>query len=307
MRSICFAVILGCVCMSPIRAAAQSEDMRTADVPRGVVAFHVLGRGSETPLLLINGGPGFDHRYLHWAPVWDRLAMGRPIVFFDQPGTGQTYPIGPSDTVTVRDVLEAMRAVQSALGSDRIAILGHSWGGYLAMAFALEYPDATEAVVLVDAAAPNPSETEFSFRTLFPDSLARGASPASDPDGAWADLRRQFAMSFYSPSMRQAMTRDFPRVPVNPRQRALLIADASAHDLWSRLGDIRAPVLVGTGRFDANVAPRTAWRIHQAIPKSGFFVWERSGHYPMIEEPDEFVAVVSRFLDTAGHAPGAGR
>lgn len=307
MRSICSGVILACMCMSPMRAVAQSEDMRTANVPRGVVAYHVLGGGSGTPLLLISGGPGFDHQYLHWAPVWDRLAEERPIVFFDQPGTGQTYPIGPSDTVTVRDVLEAMRAVQSALGRDRIAILGHSWGGYLAMAFALEYPDATEAVMLVDPGAPNPADTEFNFSPLFPDSLARGASPASDPDGAWKDLRRHFAMSFYSPSMRQVMTRDFPRVPMNPRQRTLLLADASAHDLWSRLGDIRAPVLVGTGRFDANVAPRTAWRIHQAIPKSGFFVWERSGHYPMIEEPDEFVAVVSRFLDTAGHATSAVR
>jgi proline iminopeptidase len=293
--------------MWPAGVDAQSEDMSRTDVPRGTVAFHVLGGGSETPLLLINGGPGFDHRYLHWAPVWDRVAKERPVVFFDQPGTGQSYPVGPGETVTVRDVLEAMRAVQAALGWERIAILGHSWGGYLAMAFALEYPDATESVVLIDSGAPNPTDTEFNFSPLFPDSLARGSSPAADPDGAWKDLRRQFAMSFYSPSIRQIVTRDFPRVPLNARQRSLLIADASRHDLWQRLGEIRAPVLVGTGRFDANVAPRTAWRIHEAIPQSKFYVWERSGHYPMIEEPDEFVAVVSRFLATGGSSAGTVR
>ena len=83
----------------------------------------------------------------------------------------------------------------------------------------------------------------------------------------------------------------------NARQDVLLWKDAEAHDLTAKdLKRLSMPVLVTTGRFDANVAPRTSWRIHQAIPGSQFAVWERSGHFPMIEEPDAFFAVVDRFL-----------
>jgi len=83
----------------------------------------------------------------------------------------------------------------------------------------------------------------------------------------------------------------------NARQDILLWKDVEVHGLTAEdLKRLNMPVLVTTGRFDANVAPRTAWRIHQAIPGSQFVVWEHSGHFPMIEEPDAFFAVVDRFL-----------
>jgi len=281
----------------PCAARPQAEPMRTAMTQRGPIAFHVIGDGAGTPLVLVNGGPGFDHQYFHLAPVWERLGMGRRVVFFDQPGTGQSYPVHSNDSVGVSDVLDAIHAVRMELGASRIVVLGHSWGGYVAMAFGLEYPDATEALVLVGTVAPNWTDTEFNFAPLFPDSLARGSSPASDPDGPRKDLRRHLAMSLYSPSIRQLVTHGFAGLPHNARQASQLIADARANDLWPLLEGLQPSVLVSTGRFDANVAPRTSWRVHQAIPGSHFVVWERSGHYPMIEEPDDFVEVVSRFLD----------
>ena len=283
-------------CAPPVNVAAQSETMLTTTTAAGDIAYHVIGDGGETPLVLISGGPGFDHQYFHLAPVWERFGEQRPVVFFDQPGTGQSYAVGAADTVSVEDVLAAIHSVQERLGTDRVIVVGHSWGGYVAMAFAARYPEATEAVVLVGTAAPNWTDTEFNFAPLFPDSLARGSSPASDPDGARKDLRRHLAMSFYSPSIRQIVLNDFAGLPYNSRQSELLVSDATANDLWPLLGAFQMPVLVGTGRFDGNVAPRTAWRVHEAIPGSQWVVWERSGHYPMIEEPDEFVDAISRFL-----------
>jgi len=285
------------LCVHPVNAAAQSEAMLTTATPSGEIAYHVTGRGTGTPLVLINGGPGFDHQYFHLAPVWERIGERRPVVFFDQPGTGQSYDVGPDDMVSVDDLLSAIRRLQEELRTDRVIVLGHSWGGYVAMAFAVHYPEATEAVVLVGTAAPNWTDTEFNFAPLFPDSLARGASPQSDPDGEQNDLRRHLAMSFYSPSIRQFVTNDFTGFPNNSRQYGLLVSDAVAHDLWPLIGALQMPVLVGTGRFDGNVAPRTSWQVHEAIPGSQWAVWERSGHYPMIEEPDEFADRISRFLD----------
>ena len=66
---------------------------------------------------------------------------------------------------------------------------------------------------------------------------------------------------------------------------------------------LRMPTLVLTGRYDINVAPSTAWKIHRAIPGSRWEVFENSGHLPYFEEPERFVRVVGDFLG----APVEGR
>ncbi len=275
---------------------AQVESTSVVLVRGKRIAYHVIGDGAQPPLLLINGGPGFDHGYFHWSAVWDQIAVGRRVVFFDQPGTGGSYPIGSADTLTVHDLLLAMRGIQDELRAPRIALLGHSWGGYVAMAFATACPGRTEHMILVGSAAPKLTDTEFNFAPLFPDSLARGASPGGTPNGAAIDLRRHLVMSFYDPDIRDRVLAGFTGLPRNSRQARLLQIDATSHDLSPQLAQLGIPTLVGTGRFDENVAPRTAWKIHEAIPGSRFVVWERSGHYPMVEQPREFATIVNDFL-----------
>lgn len=75
-----------------------------------------------------------------------------------------------------------------------------------------------------------------------------------------------------------------------------LNADLASLDLWPALPAFKLPVLVVTGRFDINVAPSTAWRIHKAIPESRFVVFEKSGHLPFFEEPEAWVETLERFL-----------
>ena len=66
--------------------------------------------------------------------------------------------------------------------------------------------------------------------------------------------------------------------------------------MWPALPTFKMPTLVITGRYDFNVAPSTAWKIHKAIPGSQWVVFEKSGHLPYFEEPDKFVQVVNDFL-----------
>ena len=83
-------------------------------------------------------------------------------------------------------------------------------------------------------------------------------------------------------------------LPLN--RRTPIIADLKQYDLNPELPKFDFPTLVITGRFDANVAPAVSWKIHRAIPKSEFAVFERSGHLPFFEEPAAFVDRVERFL-----------
>jgi len=286
-------MILSCTTM----ADAQEHAIQYVQSGSATIAYHVDGADGDIPLLLINGGPGFDHQYFHLTDVWQRFAQARRVVFFDQRGTGASTGVGPTDQVTADDILQDIDAIRAALRVPRLVVLGHSWGGWLAMAYALRYPERVERIVLVGSAAPYYADTEFLLEPLFPDSLARGASwRFYDPQALQADIKRHVAMSFYSPELRKRVVGGIEDLPLNVRQAVLLQRSANEHDLGPELGRIAVPVLVGTGRFDANVAPRGAWKIHERIAGSRFVVWERSGHYPFIEEPDAFFEAVSAFL-----------
>lgn len=158
--------------------------MSFATVNSKHVACHVIGSGDATPLLLINGGPGFPHGILHLSPAWELLAQKRRVIFFDQPGTGQSWPLDTADTLTVGDALASIDAVRAAVGVSRIVVLGHSWGGYVALAYGIRHPDNVEAVVLVGSVAPKLSATEFLFGALFPERISaeKNLNPAVPSD-----------------------------------------------------------------------------------------------------------------------------
>ena len=83
-----------------------------------------------------------------------------------------------------------------------------------------------------------------------------------------------------------------------------LNADLGKLDMWPVLPSLTMPTLVATGRYDINVAPSTAWKIHKAIPGSRWVVFEKSGHLPHFEEPERFVEVVHNLPDTLGEIMG---
>jgi proline iminopeptidase len=103
-------------------------------------------------------------------------------------------------------------------------------------------------------------------------------------------------MLFYSPEKRDAYlaraTTDSYRAAIN----AEVSGDLARFDLNPELRKFRMPALVLTGRFDMNVSPRTAWKIHNAIPNSELVIFEKSGHLPWYEEPARFLAVIEGFL-----------
>lgn len=72
--------------------------------------------------------------------------------------------------------------------------------------------------------------------------------------------------------------------------------DLAGFDLNPELPKYKFPAIVMTGRYDMNVAPVVAYKIHQAIPGSQFVVFDRSGHLPFYEEPDKFLRAVEGFL-----------
>jgi len=282
-------------------AAQQTESGKTFDAPGATIYFEVRGSGPGTPLFVVNGGPGFDHNYLHCSNAWDSLAKHRPVVFYDQRGNGRSGALKPGQSCTLADQISDLDALRSHLGFERIDVLGHSWGGYLSMAYAARHPDRIQHLIICDSAAPKWSDTIFLFKDVFPEVVERQdsftfAQTLGDAEAGRASIREYLSMLFVSTEKRDAFLAAANSYTFNPDVFQRLSQDLQRFDLNPELPKFKFPTLVVTGRYDINVAPAVAYRIHRAIPRSRFVVFERSGHLPFYEEPDAFVSLVEEFL-----------
>jgi proline iminopeptidase len=279
---------------------ADERPGQTFKTPAGSLYYETLGTAEGTPLVVANGGPGFDHSYLHLSDAWDVLAKTRKVILYDQRGVGRSSPIAPGESCTLRDQIEDLEAVRARIGAERIDLLGHSWGGYLVMAYAARYPQHIRRLLIVDAAAPKFSDTVFLFKDVFPEGVEREdaeefASQMGDKAARERSLREYFSMLFYSPEKRDAALAKLAG-DENVEVNETIEHDLERYDLNPELAKYRFPTMVMTGRFDMNVAPVVAYKIHKAIPGSQFVVFDRSGHLPFYEEPEKFVGTVETFL-----------
>jgi proline iminopeptidase len=283
------------------QSLAREESGKTFETSGATIYYEVQGSGTGTPLVLVNGGPGFDHTYLHLSPAWDTLGKNRRLVMYDQRGTGRSLGNHPGQTYTLKDQIDDLEAVRSQLGVEQINLLGHSWGGYLVMAYAAVHPDRIAHLFIVDSAAPQWKDILFLFKEVFPETTERRdafgfAEELGDQKAIDAELHEYLTMLFYSPEKRDAFVGALPTSVYKRSVNQAVGADVERFDLNPEIRKFKFPVMVITGRFDMNVAPVVAYRIHNAIPGSKFRVFERSGHLPFYEEPDAFVQAAEQFL-----------
>jgi len=294
-------VLLALLLAGVIPCAAREEKGLQFEAKGATIYYEVIGSGPATPLVIVNGGPGFDHTYLHVSNAWETLAKSRRVIFYDQRGTGQSSKVARDATYTLADQIDDLDALRAHLGLERMDLLGHSWGGYLVMAYAARHPGRIAHLMIVDSAAPLFKDTIFLFDQVFPEGSDREragsfAEEMGDKAAIEANLREYLAMLFYSPQKREAFLAAIQTSVYKKDVNEAVTRDISRFDLNPEIHKFRFPVLVITGRYDMNVAPLVAWKIHQAIPASRFVVFERSSHLPFYEEPDAFVRAVEDFL-----------
>jgi len=281
--------------------AARSGPGQRFETGGVTIWYEVRGTAAGRPLVMVNGGPGFDHTYVLCSDVWDRMARTRRVVFYDQRGNGRSSALTAGQSCTLADQVADLEALRVRLGVEKLDLLGHSWGGYLVMAYAARHPGHVAHLVIADSAAPKWSDTEFIFKYVFPETLARQGrldffDTLGDSTAGQESLRAYLTMLFVSTAKRDEFVARASEYRYTRSVNAALNADLAQFDMWPVLPTFRMPTLVLTGRYDMNVAPSTAWRIHQAIPDSRWEVFEQSGHLPYFEEPERFQRVIEDFL-----------
>ena len=144
--------------------------------------------GDGPPVVVLHGGPGAHHDYL--LPQYDRLALGRTLLYYDQRGGGRS-PVPRDTPVGWREHVADLEALRDRWGLERVTLLGYSWGGLLAVLYALEHPARIGRLALVSSAPITAAWRDEFDRRLGPSSpppACRAAIPKST--AAWPSRYR---------------------------------------------------------------------------------------------------------------------
>src|SRR5262245_51168706 len=166
MRRLLSLFLVATALLSQPVARAQDGSFNSAGVE-----LHYTSAGTGTPVVLLSGGPGLNIDYM--LPVAQFLPSGYRSIAYEQRGTGRSRP-QPFDpaSLTVHTVVEDLEALRVRLQQDRLTLLGHSWGGMLAMAYAAAHPDRVDRLVLVESGGPT-----LEFQQWFGDNIEARLRP----------------------------------------------------------------------------------------------------------------------------------
>jgi proline-specific peptidase len=283
------------------------------EVPGGRVWYRVAGADRHgVPLLCLHGGPGFTHDTL---ATLEGLAPERPVVLYDQLGSGRSERPGDPDLYRVELYVEQVRRVREALGLDRIHLLGHSWGGTLALSYALTSPAGLESLVL---ASPLVSMSRWledarRLRSELPEDIQKTLREHEERDFTGCPEYVAATLSFYRRHLcrldpwPQELERGFAGMGLDVYETMWGPTEFHATgtlvglDLAPRLAELRLPVLFTCGRHD-EATPDTVGSYRSAVAGAELVVFEDSSHTAHLEEPDHYLDVLRRFLARAERA-----
>lgn len=268
---------------------------------RGIPLFvEVMGQGY--PLVLMHGGPGLDYTTL--LPL-QALADQFTLVFYDHRCNGRSTGADVS-TMTLDNLTADADALREALGFDEWAVLGHSFGGNVALEYALRYPQRISRLVLMNTGAD-----QRWVRDNAPALLAkRGYSAAAvqaacrfysgqiTPDEFFSTFRKFMSAYNYDNSL-PALARTLISGHMPKFQPEALVFGYQALDGWSvvdRLGEITVPTLVIAGRYDFLFPPEHQAILADRLPNAQLELIERAGHDPHMERTGEVNRIIRQFL-----------
>ena len=276
------------------------------------VWYRIVGEGEEAgklPVLLLHGGPGATHDYLE---SLEALAeTGRRAIFYDQLGCGRSdLPDDPS-LFTVELFVDEVGVVRRELGLDRIHLFGNSWGGMLAMEYALTQPDGLASLVLASAPASIPqwvAETGRLRRELPADvqeALDRHEAAGTTDSQEYADACRVFYKRHVCrlDEWPDYVLRSFDFLERHGLVYRTMNGPSEFHvtgtlrewDVTARLGEIRVPTLVVSGEHD-EATPAINRTVTEGIPGARSVILPGCSHMAHVEDPEPYVRLLDGFF-----------
>ena len=269
--------------------------------------YKIVGKGE--PFILLHGGPGMYHNELF--PFFLDFAKSNKVIFYDQRGNGKsTLERIDSTTFTVELMIEDLEELRKEFGIDKLNIIGHSWGGLLAMYYAVKYPENLNRLILVDAAPVNtdllikcyekqismfePEEWEYVQKLWESEDYLAG-----NPEVHNEAMRISEGTVFSNKDVIDDYMKVAAFNETTAKNAVALNYLATQMKLnihvQDRLSNIKCPTLIINGKDDFIVeeVPRL---VNKLITNSEIVFIEHAGHYPYIENKEDFFNEVDKFI-----------
>lgn len=272
--------------------------------------YREIGQGQ--PIVILHGGPDFSHSYL--LPEMDRLSDSFQLIYYDQRGRGKSAGDVRPEDVSIQSEVEDFESLREYFRLESVAVLGHSWGGLLAMECAIRHPNRMSHLILMNT-APASHDDLMLFRQERRKAAAGDlekmkalASTARYEEGD-LDADAEYYRIHFRATVRQPehLERVVKSLRVGFTQEGIRKARAieerlydetwrlSEYNLLPKLKALRTPTLVIHGDYDF-VPVECAAHISQAIPGARFVLLRETGHFSHIERPDEIRKEIGDFF-----------
>jgi proline iminopeptidase len=265
--------------------------------------YKIVGDGE--PVVISHGGPGLDHNYI--LPM-SELADDYKVIFYDQRATGNSTGAVNANSITLNNYVQDLEGLRKKLKLGKMNLIGHSWGGGLAVYYAIKYPMNLRSLIVLAGGGPDTKYFEQYFQNVHSRTLPEDAVAMRKIKHSKAFKNRQIEVVeryyriatkpfFYDPSLANRM--DFfvnENTAVNhSKAAALIMKDVSRFDIYDELSAIKCPALIVCG--DADPGPRWApYKLHRFVPRSKLVFLKNTGHFLFIESPEETFSVIRDFL-----------
>ena len=279
--------------------------------------YKILGRGES--LVILHGGPGASHDY--FLPYLLPLARHNKVIFIDERGSGRSQKLEDASGYTIENMVEDVEAVRRALNLGKISLLGHSYGGALAQAYALKYQRNLTHLILASTWSSSKALNEVFVRMKanMPAELReridrleaqgrfghgkdyeKNRYTAEYMIAAWGEGYFPYVYHNrpdpnYDPIAQGNMAWDLYREMWGQHGEFVVDGNLTSVEYTDRLATIKVPTLVLVGEND-ECDPSLSRAMQEKIAGSKLTILPQSGHMTFVDQPSMFVNAVEGFL-----------
>jgi proline iminopeptidase len=231
----------------------------------------------------------------------DPLGASLELIYWDHRGHGRSGPF-PTDRPTMEMLADDAIHVADGLGIESFAVFGHSFGGWVAQELTLRHPERVAALILAATSPGQLGATESAEDDQGPpppqeivDLLNRRPTSAAELIAIYAELKPHFLRGGDGSQYEESLDPEL----ASPESLGRVFDALASWSSVDRLGQIRCSTLILAGRHDVFCSPQQLVRIATRIPNAEYVVFESSGHFMWLEEPETFFPLVSNWLASA--------
>jgi proline iminopeptidase len=317
-----------CLCLAASAQTAKRAKANAADavypirdgfVDANGVMIYYMSTGRGQPLMIVHGGPGASHDY--FLPYLLPLARYNRVVFIDERGSGRSQKLENPSGYTIENMVEDVEAVRQALGLGKISLLGHSYGGALAQAYALKYQRNLSHLILASTWSSSAALNQVFVRmkqNMTPelrdriDKLEAQGLFGHGKDyeknrytndymiAAWGEgyfpyIYHNHPDPNYDPIAAGNMSWDLYREMWGEHGEFVIDGNLKSVEYTNRLSTIKVPTLILVGEHD-ECDPSLSQAMHHKIAGSKLVILPNAGHMTFVDQTDMFIKTVHGFL-----------